>query len=61
MVSAASEPDNTLDPEEPVYVAVGNIPEADRFPCGHYDNPGPSACRTLTMPDGSPAQVLTQP
>jgi hypothetical protein len=47
--------------EAMVYVAVGNIPAADRLPCGQYDNPGPSACHTETMPDGSEAQVLTNP
>ena len=44
-----------------VYVGVGNKPEADRRPCGTYDYPGPATCRTVSMPDQSPAQVLTNP
>ncbi|HWH99248.1 MAG TPA: hypothetical protein VNT27_02875 [Propionibacteriaceae bacterium] len=44
-----------------VYVAVGNIPPPDRHPCGQYDNPGPSTCHPESMPDGSEAQVLTNP
>jgi hypothetical protein len=44
-----------------VYVAVGNIPPPDRHPCGQYDNPGPSTCHPQLMPDGSEAQVLTNP
>jgi hypothetical protein len=52
-------------PDDPgqamVYVGVGDQPEEFRLPCGHYDYPGPSNCRTVTMPDQSPAQVLTNP
>jgi hypothetical protein len=44
-----------------VYVAVGNIPPPGRHPCGQYDNPGPSTCHPESMPDGSEAQVLTNP
>jgi hypothetical protein len=44
-----------------IYVAVGNVPMADRLPCGQYDYPGPSNCRSEIMPDQSEAQVLTNP
>lgn len=44
-----------------IYVGVGNVPAADRHPCGHYDYFGPGKCRTEIMPDRSEAQVLTDP
>jgi len=44
-----------------VYVAVGNIPQPDRLPCGQYDNPGASDCHSHAMPDHSQAEVLLNP
>jgi hypothetical protein len=44
-----------------VYVAVGDIPEADRRPCGSYDNPEPATCETMRMVNGSSATVLSTP
>jgi hypothetical protein len=44
-----------------IYVGVGNVPAAGRHPCGQYDYFGPAKCRTEIMPDGSEAQVLTDP
>jgi hypothetical protein len=42
-----------------VYVAVGDIPEADRLPCGRYDNPEPARCQVVLMSNGSSATVLS--
>jgi hypothetical protein len=42
-----------------VYVAVGEIPEEDRRPCGTYDNPEPANCEAMRMANGSTATVLS--
>jgi hypothetical protein len=44
-----------------VYVAVGDIPEEDRRPCGSYDNPEPAYCEAVRMVNGSTATVLSTP
>lgn len=53
-----AQPDDTG--QAMVYLAVGDIPLRDRLPRGQYDNPGPSRYRSHTLPDGSPAQVLSR-
>jgi hypothetical protein len=42
-----------------VYVAVGEIPEEDRRPCGTYDNPEPANSEAMGMANGSTATVLS--
>jgi hypothetical protein len=42
-----------------VYVAVGDIPQPDRLPCGTYNNPEPAMCHVMPMANGSSATVLS--